>query len=67
MSYRPTHRTRLTYSQRRSARARAEAAASLTLLVTHVVLPLLAVALAYEMLVPMVSHIGQSLSTALLP
>lgn len=59
MSYR-------SYEQRRAARARAEAKASLLLLVTHVVLPLLAVALVYEMLVPMVSHIGESLSAAML-
>ena len=65
MSYRP--RPRLSYQARRSARARAEAVASLTLLVTHVVLPLVAVALAYEMLIPLVSHIGESLSATLLP
>lgn len=61
-----THRFS-SYAARRSAQARAARAASLTLLVTHLVLPLVAVALLYEMLAPMVSHIGVSLSTSLLP
>lgn len=39
----------------------------LTLLVTHVVLPLVVVALVYEMLVPIVSGIGVSLSQLMLP
>lgn len=60
-----THRP--SYAARRSAQARADRAASLTLLTTHVVLPLVAVALVYGMLAPLVSSIGLSLSTALLP